>query len=84
MLAALERGMMRYVAWSAVGATIAVLLGRWCALYQLGDPEALFACSVGALLGLVAYQGPIPPSILARSNGALSMSSAARLSDPER
>jgi hypothetical protein len=85
MPAAVRRGMMRYVAWSSIGATIAVLLGRWCELFQLGQSEAWFAAAVGAVLGVVAYQGPVPPSILSRTNGgALSLTGSRKSTSSSR
>jgi hypothetical protein len=72
--------MMRYVMWTMLGAAVAVALGFWADLYQIGEPQVVIAAAIGGALGLIAYGGPVEPSIAEksripeRSSGALSLS----------
>jgi hypothetical protein len=83
--------MIRHVMWTMLGATVAVLLGAWCDLYQLGDPQVWIAAAIGGALGLISYGGPVEPSLVERSplpqrtSGALSFTpSLSRPLSPRR
>ena len=82
--------MMRYAMWTMLGATVAVALGLWIDLYQLGDPEAWIAAVIGGALGLIAYGGPVEASLVRssripeRTPGALSVSPPPRSMPIER
>jgi hypothetical protein len=72
--------MIKYVTWALLGASIAVLLGRWFELYQFGDPQIWIASVIGAALAAISYGGPNEPSFVTgppvpeRKGGALSLS----------
>ena len=72
--------MIKYVTWALLGASIAVLLGRWFELYHFDDPQVWISGVIGAALAAISYGGPNEPSFVTRSRlperkaGALSLS----------
>jgi hypothetical protein len=72
---ALPRGVQLHLTWIMIGATIAVVLGASCGLYELGDAGGWIAAVIGGALGAIAYGGPVECSLLQgkRRPGALSL-----------
>jgi hypothetical protein len=56
--------MMRNMMWILSSAIVAVALGRWIELFQLGDPQLWIAAAIGGGLALAAVAGVEPESVL--------------------